>query len=269
MRGVRVRRDMMFAAVLVVLWFRGGYASPSIEPIPEATRKVAPNYPDSARRAGIQGTVLVQALVGRDGRVKEARVVRRVSGLDDAAVAAVRQWEFKPATSNEKPVSVWVAVPLRFGPGEGSSYEDSVSAPIPVWAVVVRPDSSLSLMERIAFYVARLGDSTFIEYGWHGEPRTRLVAPEELGAIGAPALPLLVQALECSRDVYERTQIFYTLRQAAQGPGTEDAAAQADLQTILRRFPLALPPESQHASLKAAWLGWWRNHRERLRCVLR
>jgi hypothetical protein len=144
-----------------------------------------------------------------------------------------------------------------------------MSTPGPIWAVVVRPDPTLSLLERVAFYVTRLGDSTYIEYVWHDGPQPWLVAPEELGMIGAPALPSLVQALECSSVVHERTQIFYALRLASQGPGTEDAAARREVDTILRRFALALPSEDQHASMKAAWLEWWRNHRDRLGCALR
>jgi protein TonB len=52
--------------------------------------------------------------VGKDGHVMNAVVVKSVPVLDDAAVAAVKQWVFKPALSNNKPVAVWVAVPVRF-----------------------------------------------------------------------------------------------------------------------------------------------------------
>jgi protein TonB len=85
-----------------------------VEELPEAVTKVSPNYPDIAREAGVDGTVMVQALVGKDGKVKDTRVVKSIPMLDDAAVAAVRQWVFKPALSNNKPVAVWVAVPIKF-----------------------------------------------------------------------------------------------------------------------------------------------------------
>jgi len=85
-----------------------------VEELPEAITKVAPQYPDIAREAGVDGTVLVQALVGKDGRVKDTRVVKSIPMLDAAASAAVKQWVFKPALSNNKPVAVWVAVPVRF-----------------------------------------------------------------------------------------------------------------------------------------------------------
>ena len=85
-----------------------------VEELPEAVTKVPPVYPDLAREAGVDGTVLVQALVGKDGKVKDTRVVKSIPMLDASAVAAVTQWVFKPALSNNKPVAVWVAVPVKF-----------------------------------------------------------------------------------------------------------------------------------------------------------
>lgn len=85
-----------------------------VEELPEAITKVSPEYPDIARQSSMEGTVIVQALVGKDGKVKDTKVVKSVPVLDDAAVAAVKRWVFKPALSNNKPVAVWVAVPVKF-----------------------------------------------------------------------------------------------------------------------------------------------------------
>jgi protein TonB len=85
-----------------------------VEELPEAVTRIPPNYPDMAREAGVDGTVMVQALVGKDGRVRDVRVVKSIPMLDDAAKAAVRQWVFKPALSTNKPVAVWVGVPVKF-----------------------------------------------------------------------------------------------------------------------------------------------------------
>ena len=82
--------------------------------LPEKITHVQPVYPDIAREAGVDGTVMVQALVGKDGRVKEARVMKSIPMLDAAALAAVKQWVFKPALSNNKPVAVWVGCPVKF-----------------------------------------------------------------------------------------------------------------------------------------------------------
>lgn len=81
-----------------------------VEELPEVVQKVPPVYPEP----GSDGTVLVQALVLEDGSVGDVRVVNSIPMLDEAAVACVRQWRFKPARSAGKPVAVWVAVPVRF-----------------------------------------------------------------------------------------------------------------------------------------------------------
>src|SRR5262245_30706223 len=65
-----------------------------VEELPEAISKVPPSYPQGVT---VEGTVLVQALVGTDGRIKDTKIVKSVEHLDEAAVAAVRQWVFKPA----------------------------------------------------------------------------------------------------------------------------------------------------------------------------
>ncbi len=85
-----------------------------VEELPEAVEKVPPIYPESARRNSIEGTVLVMALVGTDGLVQDTKVGKSIPGLDDAAVACVRQWRFKPGLSEGAPVAVWVACPIKF-----------------------------------------------------------------------------------------------------------------------------------------------------------
>lgn len=85
-----------------------------VDSLPVPVKKVAPAYPEAARAAGLEGTVIVQALVGKDGRVKDMKLAQSVNGLDAPALVAVRQWEFQPATRDHKPVAVWVAVPVEF-----------------------------------------------------------------------------------------------------------------------------------------------------------
>jgi len=85
-----------------------------VEELPEAATKVAPDYPEAARAAGVTGIVMVQALVRTDGTVGDVRVVKSIPPLDEAAKACVRQWTFKPALVAGKPVAVWVGVPVKF-----------------------------------------------------------------------------------------------------------------------------------------------------------
>ena len=85
-----------------------------VEELPEAIQRVPPDYPTWARERNISGTVMVQALVGKDGAVKQTIVVKSIPQLDDYAMAAVKQWRFKPAMAKGVPVAVWVAVPVKF-----------------------------------------------------------------------------------------------------------------------------------------------------------
>jgi protein TonB len=85
-----------------------------VDALPDPIQRVEPKYPNEARSQHIEGFVLVQALVGKDGSVQGTRIMKSIPALDSAAVIAVRQWRFKPAKSMGKPVAVWVVVPLKF-----------------------------------------------------------------------------------------------------------------------------------------------------------
>jgi TonB family protein len=111
-----------------------------VEELPEALTRTAPHYPEDARRAGVTGTVLVQALVGRDGHVRDTRIIRSIPLLDQAAIDAVRQWVFKPAAAKGEPVEVWVAVPIKFSiDGRSSPTLDDARAPGPPVRTRVTP----------------------------------------------------------------------------------------------------------------------------------
>jgi periplasmic protein TonB len=81
---------------------------------PEKIRDVAPIYPPIAQAAHAQGTVIIEAVIGVDGRVQDARVLRSAPLLDEAALAAVRQWLYTPTRLNGQPVSVVMTVTVRF-----------------------------------------------------------------------------------------------------------------------------------------------------------
>jgi protein TonB len=75
-----------------------------------------PQYPDSARREGKEGRVLLRVLVDEDGRTK-AIEVNQSSGhdmLDRAATEAIKKWRFVPARAGGKPIETWVKVPIEF-----------------------------------------------------------------------------------------------------------------------------------------------------------
>lgn len=85
-----------------------------VEELPEVITKVSPDYPREVREAGVEGQVVVHALVLKDGTVGDTRIVSSIPMLDASAVAAIRQCRFKPAMAKSKPVAVWVAIPIRF-----------------------------------------------------------------------------------------------------------------------------------------------------------
>jgi protein TonB len=81
---------------------------------PQQTRRVEPVYPQFALIARVQGLVIIEATIGADGRVINARVLRSVALLDQAALDAVRQWEYTPTLLNGVPVPVVMTVTVNF-----------------------------------------------------------------------------------------------------------------------------------------------------------
>lgn len=83
---------------------------------PVATARIKPKYPDMAMDAGIEGTVIIQAFINERGRVEQAIVLKGIpnTGLDEAAVEAVLSSRWKPAKQRERPVGVWISIPIIF-----------------------------------------------------------------------------------------------------------------------------------------------------------
>lgn len=81
---------------------------------PAKIRHVAPVYPPIARSANVSGVVILEARIGRDGRVLDARVLRSIPLLDQAAIDAVTQWEFRPTLLNGVAVPVIMTVTVNF-----------------------------------------------------------------------------------------------------------------------------------------------------------
>ena len=81
---------------------------------PRAVKSVRALYTPQARNAGIEGTVLVDAVVLTDGSVRDVRVISSVAMLDGAAMDAVRQWQFTPTLLNGAPVEVVITASVNF-----------------------------------------------------------------------------------------------------------------------------------------------------------
>jgi protein TonB len=83
---------------------------------PALMRYVNPVYPDLARQAGIEGTVLLSVLVGADGAAIEVNVLRSdgTPAMERAAIEAARLFSFRPATQNTMPVRARISIPIIF-----------------------------------------------------------------------------------------------------------------------------------------------------------
>ena len=82
---------------------------------PTVLKRVDPRYTDEARAAGLQGTVILQAIIGTDGSAKVAKVVKPMEmGLTESATQAIEQWKFKPGVRNGKQVAVAVNIEVNF-----------------------------------------------------------------------------------------------------------------------------------------------------------
>jgi len=77
-------------------------------------KKVQPNYPPLARQARIQGTVLLQAEISKDGAIENLRLISGHPMLAPAAIEAVKQWRYKPYMLNGEPVAVETQVQVNF-----------------------------------------------------------------------------------------------------------------------------------------------------------
>jgi protein TonB len=74
-----------------------------------------PRYTELARRAGTQGVVILEAVIDKQGHVTNVRVLKSLGmGLDDEAMAAVREWTFEPAKIGNRPVAVYYTLTVNF-----------------------------------------------------------------------------------------------------------------------------------------------------------
>lgn len=82
---------------------------------PVAIETIAPPYPELARRAHVEGVVVLEAIIGVDGSVRDVRVLRGASPLlDPAAREAVRRWRYRAASVGTRPVAVYLQVVITF-----------------------------------------------------------------------------------------------------------------------------------------------------------
>ncbi len=73
-------------------------------------------YPEIAQEAGIEGTVVVQAYVDEFGKVRDCNILKGIpnTGLNEAAINAIKKTDFKPAKQRDRNVGVWISIPVIF-----------------------------------------------------------------------------------------------------------------------------------------------------------
>jgi TonB family protein len=103
-KAAAARREKLAKAIRV-----GGNIRPPIR-----IKEVAPVYPAVAQTARIQGDVVIEATIDDEGKVADAKVVKSVPLLDQAALDAVRQWQYQPSLLNGIPTAVVTTVTVKF-----------------------------------------------------------------------------------------------------------------------------------------------------------
>ncbi len=87
-----------------------------VEAQPEYSKNPPLEYPRRARTRGYQGTVVLEVLVDRQGKVNDIRILSS-SGhtiLDSSALNSVKNWSFEPGRKGQEHIEMWVRVPVRF-----------------------------------------------------------------------------------------------------------------------------------------------------------
>lgn len=86
----------------------------AVEQQPVIVANVAPEYPELARQAGIEGRVILKALIDEKGNVTRVSVLQGDDIFKESAVAAMYKMRFKPAINGSKPIKVWITIPFNF-----------------------------------------------------------------------------------------------------------------------------------------------------------
>jgi TonB family protein len=127
MKRVEILMGILTAFVLVNVFFtwkvykelrRTQIREISVEEthLPKLIRSVRPEYPEEAKKRGIEGLVILKAHVDKTGSVSEVKILRS-SGyaiLDSAAISGVMQYKFEPPLQGGEPISTWVTIPVKF-----------------------------------------------------------------------------------------------------------------------------------------------------------
>jgi protein TonB len=86
----------------------------AVEERPERINTIVPEFPDLAKRAGIDGVVFLKVLVNKKGAVDSVTVIKGPPVFHNSSVEAAKKTKFTPAKQNDRPVNCWVIMRFRF-----------------------------------------------------------------------------------------------------------------------------------------------------------
>ncbi len=81
---------------------------------PRLVRRAIPVYPEFALRAGLEGSVMLKVLLGKDGKVESVQMLKGDGIFRKSAEDAMRKFLFEPARQSDRPVKVWLVIPIHF-----------------------------------------------------------------------------------------------------------------------------------------------------------
>src|SRR4029079_9020117 len=150
---MRIRLTICFLTLAVLGARVAGAPAAAQRPAPpKLVKHVDPVYPELARQARIQGVGTIEATIGPDGKVRADRHTRSIPLLDEAALAAVRQWEYEPTIVRGVPSPVIMTVRVNF-----SLSTAPAGSPVPEsWETVQQTASKLALDDKTTEAIATI-----------------------------------------------------------------------------------------------------------------
>jgi TonB family protein len=134
---------------------------------PEVTKQVQPKYPDAAMKDTAEGTVWTKAWIDESGNVAKAVIQKSDARVfEQAALDAVKQWTFKPATKDGKPIATWVSIPFRFKIKAGGGPTDYTQPGMAPLFIMVDQRPGYKAMRQHPFLI---GQSPSVTNEWYPE----------------------------------------------------------------------------------------------------
>ena len=136
---------------------------------PSIQMKPDPQYTEEARRAGVEGNVVLHVSVGKDGKPTDVKVIRGVGfGVDEKAVEAVSNWQFHPATKNGEPIEVQAQIEVNFRMLQAKWHLGQAEFHLPEGAT--RPTVATAKAPRVADGAAKASVTVSFDINENGQP---------------------------------------------------------------------------------------------------